>query len=116
MDKLQHKLDAGADYVMTQPAFRWEPLDALADIRRRVPILVGVLILRSLEHALRMRDVPGVVVPDEVVQRLGATDDVEEQIRIGQQVAAEQIHHIRDEGWSDPIPALRRCVRHRRFQ
>ena len=47
-----------------------------------------------------MRDVPGVVVPDEVVQRLGATDDVEEQIRIGQQVAAEQIHHIRDEGWS----------------
>jgi hypothetical protein len=25
---------------------------------------------------------------------------VEEQIRIGQQVAAEQIHHFRDEGWS----------------
>jgi len=100
LDKLQRKLDAGADYVMTQPAFRWEPLQVLEPFRGRVPILVGVLVLRGLEHALRMRDVPGVVIPDVVVERLGASDEVEDQTRIGQEIAAEQIHHIRSEGWS----------------
>ena len=99
-DKLQRKLDAGADYVMTQPAFRWEPLDVLGTVRSTVPVLVGVLILRGLEHALRMRDVPGVVVPDAVVQRLGACDGLQDQARIGQEIAAEQIRHIRAAGWS----------------
>ena len=100
LDKLQRKLDAGADYVMTQPAFRWDPLHVLEPFRGRVPVLVGVLVLRGLEHALRMRDVPGVVVPDEVVRRLGASHDVEDQALVGQQIAVEQIQHIRAEGWS----------------
>ena len=98
--KLERKLEAGADYVMTQPAFGWEPLDVLTPFRDRAPILVGVLILRGLEHALRMRDVPGVVVPDTIVERLGSTDDVGDQVRIGQQIAVEQIRQIRADGWS----------------
>ncbi|HIG17559.1 MAG TPA: hypothetical protein EYQ31_09890 [Candidatus Handelsmanbacteria bacterium] len=100
LDKLQRKIDAGADYVMTQPAFRWEPLEAIRPFLEDVPVLVGVLILRGLDHALRMRDVPGVVVPDDVVQRLAASDDVQNQVRIGQEIAAEQIRHIRADGWS----------------
>jgi homocysteine S-methyltransferase len=100
LDKLQRKLDAGADYVMTQPAFRWGPLEVLRTVRDAVPVLVGVLILRSLSHARRMSDVPGVVVPDAVMQRLGACDDPQDQARIGQDIAAEQIGHIRAAGWS----------------
>jgi 5,10-methylenetetrahydrofolate reductase len=100
LDKLQRKLDAGADYVMTQPAFRWEPLDVLDLFRDRASFLVGVLILRSLEHALRMRDVPGVSVPDEVIDRFAAIDDVKDQARIGQEFAVEQIQRIRADGWS----------------
>ncbi|MBT6144958.1 MAG: hypothetical protein HOH74_05985, partial [Gemmatimonadetes bacterium] len=98
-DKLQRKLDAGADYVMTQPAFRSQPLDVLTPVRDRVPVLIGVLILRGYEHARRMRDVPGVVVPDSVVQRLDAADDPQDQVRIGQDIAAEQIREIRSAGW-----------------
>lgn len=100
LEKLQRKLDAGADYVMTQPAFRWEPLEALQAIRKSTPVLVGVLILRSLDHALRMRQVPGVVVPDNVIDRLGASDDTAAQARIGQDIAAEQIRHIKSAGWA----------------
>lgn len=98
--KLHRKLDAGADYVMTQPAFRWEPLDVLREIRQTTPVLIGVLVLRSLDHARRMRDVPGVLVPDEVLDRFAATDDPAAQARIGQQFASEQIQHIRSDGWS----------------
>lgn len=99
LEKLRRKLDAGADYVMTQPAFRWEPLDVLTPFRQ-TPILIGVLILRGLEHALRMRDVPGVVVPAEVTDRFAAYDDPKDQARVGQEIAAEQIRRIRAEGWS----------------
>ena len=69
VDEIAVAARAGADYVMTQPAFRWKPLQILEPFRGKVPILVGVLVLRGLEHALRMRDVPGVVIPDEVVRR-----------------------------------------------
>lgn len=100
LDKLQRKLDAGADYIMTQPAFRWEPLEVLRAIRATTPILVGVLILRGLDHALRMREVPGVVVPDEIIKRFDANHSLEDQARIGQDIAAEQIRHIRSAGWS----------------
>jgi homocysteine S-methyltransferase len=98
--KLERKIDAGADYVMTQPAFRWQPLDDLTPYRERIAVLVGVLVLRGLDHALRMRSVPGVVVPDEIVERLGSGIDVESQSRIGEEIAVEQVRQIRAQGWS----------------
>ncbi|MBT3345169.1 MAG: hypothetical protein HN712_05745 [Gemmatimonadetes bacterium] len=98
--KLERKIEAGADYILTQPAFRWEPLKALDSIRQQIPVLIGVLILTSLEHALRMRDVPGVVVPQQVLDRFGASEDRDTQAAIGRQMAAEQIAHIRADGWA----------------
>lgn len=100
LDKLRRKIDAGVDYVMTQPAFRWQPLEALDPFRLRVPVLVGVLILSGLDHALRMRDVPGVTVPDEIIVRLAASDDLDTQAAVGREIAVEQIRHIRAAGWS----------------
>ena len=71
MEKLTRKIEAGADYIMTQPGFAWEPLEVLSEVRQSVPVLVGVLVLTSLDHALRMRQVPGVVVE----RRAGAAMD-----------------------------------------
>ena len=30
LEKLENKIGGGADYVMTQPAFSWQPLEALS--------------------------------------------------------------------------------------
>ena len=100
LERLRRKIDAGADYVMTQPVFRPEALDGLEPFRERVAVLAGVLVLRSLDHALRMRAVPGMVVPDEVVGRLEACREADDQARTGAEIAAGQIRRLRAEGWS----------------
>ncbi|MCC7264898.1 MAG: homocysteine S-methyltransferase family protein [Candidatus Latescibacteria bacterium] len=99
-EKLERKLDAGADYIMTQPAFRTEPLATLEPYRRRAAFLVGVMVLSSLDQARRLGQVPGVVVPETVFQRLGAFSRSEDQARAGAELAVEQIRWIRQEGWS----------------
>jgi homocysteine S-methyltransferase len=100
LERLRQKLDNGADYVMTQPAFRHEPLAALEPFRGRRPMLVGVLVLTGFEQARRLAQVPGVVLPDAVLQRLAAQADPADQAKVGQEIAAEQVRWVRREGWA----------------
>ena len=100
LDRLRQKLDNGADYVMTQPAFHHEPLAVLAPFRRQCPMLVGVMILTGFEQARRLAQVPGVVLPDAILQRLAAKSDPADQAKIGQEIAVEQVRWVRREGWS----------------
>lgn len=99
LDRLRQKLDNGADYVMTQPAFHHEPLAALEKLRAQRPILVGVMILTSFAQAQRMAQIPGVVVPDAILKRLAAKSAPVDQAQVGQEIAAEQIRWVRREGW-----------------
>jgi len=100
LTKLRRKLDAGVDYIMTQPAFRNEALSHLEPFRPKIPVLIGVLVLVSLEHARRMAAVPGVVVPDEVFARLEKYEKAEDQAAAGAELAAEQVRWIKAEGWA----------------
>ncbi|MEW6756001.1 MAG: homocysteine S-methyltransferase family protein [Candidatus Latescibacterota bacterium] len=114
LERLRRKLDSGVDYIMTQPAFRPEPLAALEEFRGRTAVLVGVLILTSLAHAQRMAQVPGVIVPPGVFARLERYESLEDQGRAGQEIAALQIRWVRQSGWAglylmspaNPRPAL----------
>jgi homocysteine S-methyltransferase len=99
-DKLRAKIDNGADYIMTQPAFRREPLGALEKFRRNdCAFLVGVMVLVNLEQARRLAEVPGVVLPDEILQKLAAFDKPADQAKAAQEIAIEQIRWIKREGW-----------------
>ncbi len=100
MEKLEQKIANGADYLMTQPAFRHEPLAALEKYRDKCAFLIGVMILSNLDHARRMTQIPGVVVPDTILSRLAKYDSTEDQAQAGQEIAAEQIRWIRREGWA----------------
>ncbi len=100
LEKLRNKIGGGADYVMTQPAFRREPLAILDPYRERIPILIGVMILTGLEHAKRVGQVPGVTIPDTVYERLAAFDAPADQARVGRDIAIEQIRWIKANGWS----------------
>ena len=99
-ERLAHKIDAGADYVMTQPTFDRKALAALTAYRAQVPIVVGVMVLRGLEHARRIAEVPGVVVPEKIFARLAAYADPTDQAKAGVELAAEQVRQVRAEGWS----------------
>jgi homocysteine S-methyltransferase len=100
LERLRQKIDHGADYIMTQPAFHHEPLAALESLRARCPILVGVMMLSSFAQAQRLAQVPGVVVPDAILQRLGAHTDPADQAKVGQDLVIEQVRWVAREGWS----------------
>jgi homocysteine S-methyltransferase len=99
-DKLQRKIANGADYLMTQPAFRYEPLAALEPFRSQVGVFVGVMVATGLDHVRRIGQVPGVVVPDEVYARLGKYEKPEDQAEMGKEIAVEQVRWVRRQGWA----------------
>ncbi len=98
--RLDQKIENGADYVMTQPAFRFEPLTVLEPYRDRIPILVGVMILTGLAHAERMAQIPGVTVPAEILERLAAVDDPADQAQVGIDIAVDQVQRVVREGYA----------------
>ncbi|HUS17593.1 MAG TPA: bifunctional homocysteine S-methyltransferase/methylenetetrahydrofolate reductase [Chloroflexia bacterium] len=73
IDRLHQKMEAGADFVMTQPFFDLEWLDKTLDLVGdfRLPILMGILPLQSGRHAEFLHnEVPGIVIPDWARKRM----------------------------------------------
>jgi homocysteine S-methyltransferase len=67
------KVDAGAEFAVTQPVFDAEPLAAFLERVKafRIPVLAAIRPLRSLRHAeFLANEVPGVVVPESVLDRM----------------------------------------------
>ena len=74
LERFQQKLEAGAQFAMTQVLF---DLSYLEDFLRRlggscpIPLLVGIFYVKSHQLALRLHnEVPGIVVPEHVQARL----------------------------------------------
>ena len=74
LERFRRKLDAGAQFAMTQIVFELEPLDRF---RERlggewpIPVLVGVFPVTSYRLALRLHnEVPGIVVPETLQDAL----------------------------------------------
>ena len=70
---LRRKVAAGANFIVTNPIYDPAALDRLREITRevRVPVLVGVMPLRSLRHAEYLHnEVPGISVPQELRDRM----------------------------------------------
>lgn len=73
IEKLEKKIDAGADVVFTQPIYELENLEEfLSRIQRwKIPIMVGVLPLRSYKHAEFLHnEVPGISIPQSIREML----------------------------------------------
>ena len=71
--RFEYKVEAGAEFAVTQPVF--DPEELLTFLRRierfRIPVLAGLMPLESVRHAEYMgNEVPGVRVPDAIVERL----------------------------------------------
>jgi len=80
--KLEAKLDAGADFVMTQITYDVDRLAVWADAMRprglfeRAHVLVGITPLRSAKQARFMDEkLPGVSVPPPMIAEVEGADD-----------------------------------------
>lgn len=76
IDRFKAKVDAGANFAMTQVFFEWACWERFLDRfggRLPIPALVAIWPLTSLGLALRLHnEVPGIVVPTPVLKRLEA--------------------------------------------
>jgi len=91
LDRFRKKLDAGVQFVMTQPVYTLETwkrfLDRLGGMPP-VPLLIGILPLQSFRHAEFLHnEVPGIQVPEWIRQRLH--DAGNEGQRVGVELARE---------------------------
>jgi homocysteine S-methyltransferase len=75
LSRFYWKVDAGAEYAITQPVFDPDQLlrflDVLDERNLRIPIVAGIWPLVSARNAEFMaNEVPGVVVPASVIERM----------------------------------------------
>ena len=111
LGRFHWKVDAGADFAVTQPVFDVGRLRGfLAEADQGIPVLAGILPLGSARQAeFLQNEVPGVDVPDRVVERmrraegLGAGRAVAE----GMEIALEVARELRDEVAGFQVSALR---------
>jgi methylenetetrahydrofolate reductase (NADPH) len=85
-ERLKKKADRGAQFAVTQPVYTIEAAQRIAEATRsaRLPVMLGILPLRTPRHAEFLHDkVSGISVPQHVRRRMRETDDpVEEGIRM----------------------------------
>ncbi|HSR19955.1 MAG TPA: bifunctional homocysteine S-methyltransferase/methylenetetrahydrofolate reductase [Anaerolineales bacterium] len=103
---LHRKVQAGADFFLTQPIYR--PSEGRELLQRyelkhgplERPVLVGVLPLVGLRHANFLNhEVPGISIPDDTLHRLQAAG--EDASRVGLSIAVELIEEIKE--WAQGV-------------
>ncbi|HEX7337916.1 MAG TPA: bifunctional homocysteine S-methyltransferase/methylenetetrahydrofolate reductase [Gemmatimonadales bacterium] len=72
LERFAWKVDAGADFAVTQPVFDAEQLERFLErARPRVPVIAGIWPIASLRNAeFLANEVPGVHVPAAVLERM----------------------------------------------
>jgi len=97
LDRFYWKVDAGAEYVITQPVFDIEPLLTFLDRigEYDIPVLAGIWPLQSKRNAEFLNhEVPGVTVPDDTMKRMRAAGSKEAEQEVGLEVAMEILQQV----------------------
>jgi homocysteine S-methyltransferase len=101
IDRYFRKIDAGAEFAITQPVFDPEALlrflDRVETYRRKIPVLAGVWPLLSFKNAEFMNnEVPGVVVPKAILERMARCRTREDGRKAGIEIARGIVEKISD--------------------
>jgi methionine synthase I (cobalamin-dependent)/5,10-methylenetetrahydrofolate reductase len=97
--RFEWKVEAGAEYAITQPTFDVDQLKTfLKRIERfRIPVIAGIWPLVSYRNAeFLANEVPGVVVPKSVLKRMEKITDKDAAREEGLAIARETLLEVRD--------------------
>jgi methionine synthase I (cobalamin-dependent)/5,10-methylenetetrahydrofolate reductase len=73
IEKYRRKLEAGAQFIMTQPIYELAPLERFLQRAGKppIPMLLGCIPLHSSRHAEYLHnEVPGITIPEEARRRM----------------------------------------------
>ena len=97
ISKIAAKIEAGAAFAQTQPVYDERALERFfgRPEARAIPMLIGLIPLRSLKQTLFFaNEVPGIVVPEAILERMrranerGADHEKAEGLAIARELAA----------------------------
>lgn len=97
--RVQKKMEAGAEFFLTQPVFTAEDAERLRRVKEETGarILCGIMPLVSRKNALFMKnEISGVNVTDEVIERYPENACREDGENVGVELAKEMIAATRD--------------------
>jgi homocysteine S-methyltransferase len=97
--RLEQKVEAGAEYVMTQPVYDPRTVERFLGLIRhlRVPVLIGILPLYSHRNAEFLHnEVPGMSVPDDIRERMRRAGSGEQAQSEGVAIAREALLAAKD--------------------
>ena len=99
IDRFRQKAHAGAEYAITQPVFDMEMFYSFqaAVEECKVPLVAGIWPFTSYKNAEFMaNEVPGVVVPRQLLDRMSAAKTREQGRRLGVEIARDMVQQLSD--------------------
>ena len=90
LKRFEYKVEAGAEYAITQPVFDVSQLERfLREIEHvRIPVIAGIWPLVSVRNAeFLANEVPGVVVPDSVIVRMRRANEKSKEHAVAEGIA-----------------------------
>jgi homocysteine S-methyltransferase len=97
--RLEQKVEAGAEYIMTQPIYDPRAVERFLDMIKPFhrPVLIGILPLYSHKNAEFLHnEVPGMIIPDDIRERMRVAGSGERAQAEGVAIAQEAILAARD--------------------
>ena len=97
--RLEEKIKAGAEYVMTQPVYDPKTVETFLGMIRHlhVPVLIGILPLYSHKNAEFLHnEVPGMTIPEDIRERMRKAGSGEDAQAEGVRIAHEALLAVRD--------------------
>jgi homocysteine S-methyltransferase len=98
IDRFRQKVAAGAEFAITQPVFDADCLLRFLEATQdcRIPIIAGIWPFTSFKNAEFMaNEVPGVVVPERLLNRMSEAKTKEQGRVLGIEIARELVEEIR---------------------
>ena len=97
--RLEEKVAAGAEYIMTQPVYDPRTVEAFLGLVRHLntPILIGILPLYSHRNAEFLHnEVPGMRIPDDIRERMRKAGSGDSAHREGVAIARDALGAARE--------------------
>ena len=101
LDNLRRKVDAGADFIITQLFFDTADFYRFRDACEwdgvRVPIIAGIMPIQSIKQIKRFTEMCGAKIPADLLDRLESVEDDPDAVRqVGMYHATEQCRDLID--------------------
>jgi methionine synthase I (cobalamin-dependent)/5,10-methylenetetrahydrofolate reductase len=97
ISRLRMKIDAGAEFIITQPVFDTGSLESFMEkvAMDNLYLIAGIWPLVSLRNAEFMKnEVPGVFVPDAVIETIARYETKEDQLKAGIEIAQSMVERV----------------------